>query len=221
MISSGSSSPMDLNTGNHYISTLTTILKILMDSVEEFIRIWVMRDGVELNTLSEWDKSIRSLILRRIHKVKFCLMTRPKLVLKDKKANKSLSSLHDKYVVVPADKAFNNSGCVCRSYYNEWLIKELGIFKNSGNPPYNNASFDKATILANYKSLMPSMNIPIDEEYDDLSTLYWIPVLHMNPCRERYIAGSSTCLAKVLSITIANIVFAVKTTIIMRQSPFT
>jgi hypothetical protein len=68
---------------------------------------------------------------------------------------------------------------------------------------------------------MPSMNIPIDEEYDDLPTLYWIPVLQINPCRERYIAGSSTCLAKVLSITITKIVFAVKTTIIMLQSPFT
>jgi hypothetical protein len=33
------------------------------------------------------------------------------------------------------------------------------------------------------------MNIPINEEYDDLPTLYWISKLHKNPDREMYIAG--------------------------------
>jgi hypothetical protein len=37
------------------------------------------------------------------------------------------SSLHDKYVVVPADKASNNIVFVCKSYYFKCLIKELGI----------------------------------------------------------------------------------------------
>jgi hypothetical protein len=36
-----------------------------------------------------------------------------------------LSSLHDKYVIVPADKASNNIVFVCKSYYFECLIKEL------------------------------------------------------------------------------------------------
>ena len=39
---------------------------------------------------------------------------------------------------------------------------------------------------------MSSMNIPINEEYDDLPTLYWIPKLHKNQNKERYIAGTST-----------------------------
>jgi hypothetical protein len=41
-------------------------------------------------------------------------------------------------------------------------------------------------------AFMSSMNIPINEEYDDLSTLYWIPKLHRNPYRERYITIPST-----------------------------
>jgi len=48
---------------------------------------------------------------------------------------------------------------------------------------------------------MSSMNIPINEEYNDLPSLYWILRLHKNPYRERYIAGSSTCSTKELSIT--------------------
>jgi hypothetical protein len=50
---------------------------------------------------------------------------------------KYLSSLHDKYVFVPADKASNNIVFVCKSHYYECLIKELGINNNtSGNTTY-------------------------------------------------------------------------------------
>jgi hypothetical protein len=42
-----------------------------------------------------------------------------------------VSSLHDKYVIVPADKASNNIVFVCKSYYFECLIKELGINSNT------------------------------------------------------------------------------------------
>ena len=38
-------------------------------------------------------------------------------VFKDQEAVKCLSSLHDKYVIVPADKASNNIVFVCKSYY--------------------------------------------------------------------------------------------------------
>ena len=41
--------------------------------------------------------------------------------------------------------------------------EELGISKNSGKP-YKNTNFDKEDILANHKSFMSSLNIPINEE---------------------------------------------------------
>ena len=82
--------------------------KIIMDSVEDYARAWAKREKVQLDTLSEWVKAIRSLVQRRIHKLKNCVNNRPKSVFKDKQAMRCLSSLHDKYVVVPADKASNN-----------------------------------------------------------------------------------------------------------------
>jgi hypothetical protein len=63
-----------------------------------------------------------------------CVNSRPKSVFKDQEAVNCLSSLHDKYVIVPADKASNNIVFVCKSYYFEWLIKELGINSNASNP---------------------------------------------------------------------------------------
>jgi hypothetical protein len=41
--------------------------------------------------------------------------------------------------------------------------EELDISKISGKP-YKNTSFDKEDILANHKSFMSSLNIPINEE---------------------------------------------------------
>jgi hypothetical protein len=47
---------------------------------------------------------------------------------------------------------------------------------------------------------MTSLSIPSGKESEDLLYLYWIPKLHKKPCKERYIAGSSTCSTKELSI---------------------
>ena len=43
-----------------------------------------------------------------------------------------------------------------------------------------------------------------------LPYLYWIPKLHKTPYKERYIAGSSNCSTKELSIHLTKIMSAVK-----------
>jgi hypothetical protein len=68
---------------------------------------------------------------------------------------------------------------------------ELDISKNSGKP-YKHTNFDKEDIMANHKSFMSSLNIPINEENCELSTLYWIPKFQKNQYLDRYIPGSST-----------------------------
>ena len=77
----------------------------------------------ELESLSDWVRTIRSLVQGRIHKLKIFVNSRPKSVFKDQEAVKCLSSLHD--------KASNNIVFVCKSYYFECLIKELGINNNT------------------------------------------------------------------------------------------
>ena len=57
---------------------------------------------------------------------------------------------------------------------------------------------------------MTSLSIPSGKESEDLSYLYWIPKHHKTPCKERYIAGSSTCSTKELSIHLTKILSAVK-----------
>jgi hypothetical protein len=44
----------------------------------------------------------------------------------------------------------------------------------------------------------------------ELPYLYWIPKLHKNPYKGRYIAGSSKCSTKPLFLLLTNILSAVK-----------
>ena len=73
-------------------------------------------------------------------------------------------SLHDTYVVVPADKAANNIVFVCRRYYYECLIKELGFSGISNGSTYKLSTFSKIEILANHKSFMTTLDIPTPEK---------------------------------------------------------
>jgi hypothetical protein len=64
-----------------------------------------MNNGSELESLSGWVRTIRSLVQGRIHKLKNCVNSRPMSVFKYQEAVKCLFSLHDKYVIVSAEKA--------------------------------------------------------------------------------------------------------------------
>ena len=89
------------------------------------------------------------------------------------------SLLHDKYVIVSADKAPNNIVCVCKSHYIDCLIKELGINMSLGNPIYTPTTLTKEEILDNHRSVLCFMfGISTKDEELDLPSLYWIPKLH-------------------------------------------
>ena len=112
-----------------------------MDAVEDYARRWIKREveqDPDWESLSDWVRTIRSLVHGRIRKLKYCVNSRLKSVVKDQEAVKCLSSLHDIYVIVAADKVSNNIVFACKSYYYECLMKELGINNNtSGNTTYN------------------------------------------------------------------------------------
>ena len=66
-----------------------------MDAVEDYARRWIKREvdqDPELESLSDWLRTIRSLVQGRIHKLKNCVNSRPKSVFKDQEAVKCLSS---------------------------------------------------------------------------------------------------------------------------------
>ena len=184
--------------------------KLLMDSVEDYARRWAAKEKEQVDTLSEWVKAIRSKILGRIKNLEGSVSKRVTSIFKDPQVRESLSRLHEKYVVVPADKAPNNIVFVCRNYYIECLVKELGIDSSTGNPTYTPTSLTKQEILDNHMSVLASFGISTGDEDLDLPSLYWIPKLHKNPYKQRYIAGSSRCSTKPLSKLLTSVLTAIK-----------
>ena len=80
----------------------------------------------------------------------------------------------------------------------------------TGNPTYNLTAMFKDEILQNHRSVMLTFEISLPEEDIDLPKLYWIPKLHKNPFKQRYIAGSAKCSTKPLSLILTRILTTVK-----------
>ena len=59
------------NTTRYDVGNPCTRFKILMDSVEDYVRQWVKHEKEDLDTLSEWLKSVNSLIQNRIKKLSY------------------------------------------------------------------------------------------------------------------------------------------------------
>ena len=121
-----------------------------------------------------------------------------------------LSRLHENFVIVPADKASNNYTFVCKRYYVDILIEELGLHLLPGNHTYNLTDFSASEVLDNHKSVLTSFGIQTTDEELDLPYIYWIPKMHKNLYKHRFIAGSSKCSTKPLSILLTKLLTHIK-----------
>ena len=112
--------------------------------------------------------------------------------------------------IVPADKASNNNTFVCKKHYVDILIEELGLHSLPGNPTYNLTDFSASEVLDNHKSVLTSFGIQTNNKELDLPYIYWIPKMHKNPYKHRFIAGSSKCSTKPLSILLTKLLTHIK-----------
>ena len=123
----------------------------------------------------------------------------------------TLHKLHANYVLVPADKAANNVIVVCKKYYIDTLVKELGINNiNSNNPTYIPIDDSFETIIKSHNQFITSVGLEMSEEDQNLPYLYWTPRLHESPYKHRFIAGSSKCTTKDLSCLLTKLLSTIK-----------
>ena len=122
--------------------------------------------------------------------------------------------LHSKYVFVPADKVPNNVIIICKRYYIETLIKELGLENCStptGNSTYISCQMSFEDIVNTHDTFVKSFGIELSDDDKKLSYLYWTPKLHKSPVKHRFIAGFSKCTTKELSSLLTKILTVIKT----------
>ena len=70
--------------------------------------------------------------------------------------------------------------------------------------------FSALEVLDNYKSVLTSFGIETSDDELDLPYIYWIPKMHKNPYKHRFIAGSSKCSTKPLSILLTKLLTHIK-----------
>ena len=114
-----------------------------------------------------------------------------------------MEKFHNKYVFAPADKAANNVIIIWKRYNVEVLKEEL-----NSTSTYVPAQLTKDKLLLRHIDTLTKSNIRIDKL--DLPTFYWLPKLHKNPYKSRFISNSSHCSTTILSKHITSALSAVK-----------
>ena len=108
-----------------------------------------------------------------------------------------LNEIHDKFVLVPIDKASNNISIICKSYYIQVLQQEI---LNSGNFTLVNSTKELATKEA--KMHMERINL-YNKDHENIPFLYWLPKMHKTPVEPRFITSGRKSLYSILSKTVS------------------
>ena len=120
-----------------------------------------------------------------------------------KALKRKMERLHSKYVFAPADKAANNVIIIWKKYYVDVLKEEL-----NSTSTYVPAQLTKDKLLLHHIDTLTKINVKIDK--CELPTFYWLPKLHKNPFKSRFISNSSHCSTTILSKHITSALTAIK-----------
>ena len=134
---------------------------------------------MELKYFSEWKDQLKELVADRISDLKGHFKSPKCKVLDQPDFKDTLHKLHVNHVLVPADKAANNVIIVCKKYYIDTLVKELGISNVNINNPTTYIPIDDSfkTIVKSHNQFITSAGLERSEEDQNLPYLYWTPKL--------------------------------------------
>ena len=98
--------------------------------------------------------------------------TKPISIFDDDVVSRHLTDLHDRFVIVPADKASNNVVFIIKTCHFSCLQKELIDNNDVNTSTYQRINFTKEEILINHRSVLSSFGINILDDDADLPSLY-------------------------------------------------
>ena len=121
-----------------------------------------------------------------------------------RRLKRGIQDFHMNYVLVPADKAANNVVVVWRLYYINTLKREL--------VDTSAAFFLNERVIVDGHGCHTALHFGVKakENQDKIPTLYWLPKLHINPYKIRFIANSSSYTTTEISRLLTSCLTAVK-----------
>ena len=114
-----------------------------------------------------------------------------------------LRELHENFVLVPIDKASSNIAIICKRFYVELILREIGHI-GDGNNTYVNVQKPKEEIVNENAMYSERAGFKVDEREKDLPIMYWIPKMHKVPTAARFIIASKQCSTKPISKSVSN-----------------
>ena len=127
-------------------------------------------------------------------------------IFEDGDVRKYLKVLHERFVIVPVDKASNNFAIICKQFYLEVLMKELGIGMNKstmGNSVYQYINITSRQFFEEQIKANMEIGHILQEENKYIPVLYWTSKQHKNPFKFRFIAGATHSTNKAISVDVS------------------
>ena len=131
--------------------------------------------------MDNWLAKVKDLIDKKIETLKITTKVyNVHEILKDPEVKSDLKSLQENYVFTPIDKATGNISLICKRFYAQVLIKELGITHNNiqVSQTYVREIHANETAIINehIEKLKTTYGFHgIDEENKRLPSIYWLP----------------------------------------------
>ena len=173
-------------------------LKIL-EALDEFI---VANSRLELES---WKTVVLSKVDTKIDRLQANITPRhTNTVLQQPAVKQYLEKLQKHFVVVPIDKASNNIAIICKRFYAEVLLKEVGKLDGISET-YVSSGKSINEILHNDFLHNDRYGLKVGAVNSTLPSMYWMPKMHKTPIGFRFIVASSTCSTKPLSKTVSSI----------------
>ena len=119
----------------------------------------------------------------------------------------ALDNIHKDFVVVPIDKATGNIALICKRFYASVIAEELGLGNNNSTKTCNSINnLPTDTIINNnINDLKSKFGIDnVSTENQRLPNMYWLPKMHKNPIKARFIIASPKSSIKPLSQAITS-----------------
>ena len=167
---------------------------------------WAQSEEVDVKLFDEWKCKVFEDVKSKVLTLKKteAKRARHKSILHSKPVKNYLEKLHQHFVLVPTDKASNNVAIVCKKFYIQQSLKELGIFHDTASNQKDEGTYvkvdrDQKSIINRHKKYLKS-RLNIDVASEKFPFLYWIPKMHKKPySKQRYIAASYDCTTKEVS----------------------
>ena len=179
-----------------------------MNGVGDCVKTFCDKEGINISVFDEFIVKIKAKIDTKVTDLKRSLhINKHSDSLNSPDVKRALDDIHQKFVVVPIDKAVGNIALICKRFYASVIAKEVGLGINNSSNTYREIhNCDEETIISNnLRDLMSKFGIDnISTENHCLPNMYWMPKLHKTPIKARFIIASPKSSVKPLAKVITS-----------------